>query len=65
MAFTNLTKNTSSFTAQAKSTSLWDMPGIKFLLLESGYFLLFENDDNILLEESRSISSSWVSLSKN
>lgn len=68
-SFSELTRNTDSYTEQSKSTNFWDMEGTDLLLLESGFLLLLETTiglkDNIILEDSGAITSSWANLSKN
>ena len=63
--FTNQTKHSASFSNQSKNTNVWDIAGTSLLLLESGYKLLFETGDSIILEQSGSITSNWSNQIKN
>jgi len=51
MAFSNQTKNTSSFGNQSKNTSTID-DGVDFLLKEDEFFLLLETGGKIVLNQS-------------
>ena len=58
--FTNLTKNTATFTNQSKSLTYTD-----FLLLENGTDLLLEDGTNLILENSIGIGTTFTNITKN
>ena len=70
--FTNLIKTTASWSELAFNLNPWDNIGSDLLLQENGYPLLQEftgalQEENyqILLEQTASLSSSWSNQSKN
>ncbi len=51
MTWTPETKHTSTFTGQTKNTSTWDQ-GVWYLLQEIGNYILQENGDKLVLNQS-------------
>jgi len=66
MAWSNKTKNTSSYSGATKHSAgaSWDIKG--FLLQENTFFLLQENGKKIVLNwGTKKNTNSWTNLTKN
>jgi len=65
MVWTNESKHTSTFTGESKNTSSWDL-GAWYLLQELGDYLLQENGDKIVLDQSWNFKNAitWTNQTK-
>jgi hypothetical protein len=62
--YTERTKPSTSWTERTKPSTIWAERSENVLLTEDGFYLLQENNNLILLENSAPISTSWTERTK-